>query len=80
MSDILTIHLPVPVPAIKTISRWKVFLALFNLRAHFTTCAELRHQLCRDTEATANLHADTLRHLSQRMGPFEPYPEGGCPK
>jgi hypothetical protein len=38
MTDILTIHLPVPVPVIKTISRWRVFLAVFNPRAHFTTC------------------------------------------
>jgi hypothetical protein len=57
MTDILTIHLPVPVPAIKTISRWRVFLALFNPRAHFTTCTELRHQLCRETEALAQLQA-----------------------
>ena len=40
MTDILTIHLPVPVPAIKTIPRCRVFLALFNPRAHFTTCEE----------------------------------------
>lgn len=52
MNDILTIHLPVPVPAIKTISRWRVFLSLFNPRAHFTTCTELRHELYRETEAT----------------------------
>jgi hypothetical protein len=64
MTDILTIHLPVPVPAIKTISRWRVFLALFNPRAHFTTRQELRHQLCRDTEALANFHIDNLRETS----------------
>jgi hypothetical protein len=66
MSDILTIHLAVPVPAIKTIPRWKVFLALFDPRAHFTTCAELRHQLCRETEATARLQASQLfRNLTK---------------
>jgi hypothetical protein len=63
MTDILTIHLPVPVPVIKTISRWRVFLALFNPHAHFTTCSELQHQLCRETEATALIHADNLRNI-----------------
>jgi len=53
MTDILTIHLPVPVPSVKTISRWRVFLALFNPRAHFTTCEELQHQLQKEVEATA---------------------------
>jgi hypothetical protein len=61
--NILTIKLPVPVPAIKTIPRWRVFLALFNPRAHFTTCTELKHQLCRETEATARFHADNLRNI-----------------
>jgi len=68
MTDILTIHLPVPVPVIKTISRWRVFLALFNPRAHFTTCTELKHQLCRETEATARLQANQVfRNLSEEF-------------
>jgi hypothetical protein len=53
MTEILTIKLPVPVPSIKTISRWKVFLSLFNPHTHFTTCEELRYQLVRETERIA---------------------------
>ena len=67
MTDILTIRLPVPVPVIKTIPRWRVFLALFNPRAHFTTCTELKHQLCRETETAARLHADNLCRENRRI-------------
>ena len=68
MTDILTIHLPVPVPAIKTISRWRVFLSLFNPRAHFTTCEELRHQLCREVEATARMQANQrIRNFTEEF-------------
>lgn len=49
---ILTIKVPVPVPAIKTFSRWRVFLALFDPRSHFTTCDTLKYQLHRETEVT----------------------------
>jgi hypothetical protein len=58
MTDILTLHLPVPVPAIKTISRWRVFLALFDRGTHFTTCTELQHQLWSETETLARFHAN----------------------
>jgi len=69
ITDILTLHLPVPVPVIKTISRWKVFLALLNPRAHFTTCTELRHQICREVEATGRLQANQVfRNLSEEFG------------
>jgi len=61
MTDILTINLPVPVPAIKTISRWRVFLALFDPRSHFTTCEELQHQLVRETETQAAYFQRSLR-------------------
>ena len=61
MTDILTIHLPVPVPTIKTIPRWKVFLALFNPRAHFTTCTELNHQLYRETESQAAVFQKSMK-------------------
>jgi hypothetical protein len=60
MTDILTIDLPVPVPVIKTISRWRVFLALFNPRAHFTTCEELRQQIANETQPTLRLYADNV--------------------
>ncbi len=52
MDSILTIKVPVPVPEIKRFSRWRVFLALFDRNAHFTTCDTLRHQLARETEVT----------------------------
>ena len=69
MTDILTISLPVPVPAIKTIPRWRVFLSLFNPRAHFTTCAELRYQLSVETEATGRLQANQVfRNLTEEFG------------
>jgi len=61
MTDILTIHLPVPVPVIKTIPRWRVFLALFNPRTHFTTCAELQHQLYRETESQASAFQRSMK-------------------
>jgi hypothetical protein len=61
VTEILTIHLPVPVPAIKTISRWRVFLALFNPRAHFTTCEELKHQLYRETESQAAIFQQSMK-------------------
>jgi hypothetical protein len=48
--EILTIKVPVPVPEIKTYSRWRVFLALFDRKAHFTTCDTLRYQLAQETE------------------------------
>lgn len=54
--DILTIKVPVPVPEIKLYSRWRVFLALFDRRAHFTTCDTLQHQLYRETEAITRLN------------------------
>lgn len=66
MTHNLTIHLPVPVPAIKTISRWRVFLALFNPRAHFTTCTELQHQLYRETEVLSKLSTDAFCHELNR--------------
>jgi hypothetical protein len=50
--NILTVKVPVPVPEIKQFSRWQVFKALFNPRAHFTTCESLKHQLTRETEVT----------------------------
>ena len=61
MTDILTIHLPVPVPVIKTLPRWRVFLALFNPRAHFTTCEELKHQLYSETESQAAIFQKSIR-------------------
>lgn len=49
---ILTVKVPVPVPEIKTFSRWRVFLALFDRKAHFTTCDTLQYQLHREMEIT----------------------------
>lgn len=58
--DILTIKVPVPVPEIKTYSRWQVFLALFDRRSHFTTCDTLRHQLAVETERSTRAMLDNL--------------------
>lgn len=58
--DILTIKVPVPVPEIKTYSRWQVFLALFDRNAHFTTCDTLRHQLHRETQLTTQSMVDNI--------------------
>jgi hypothetical protein len=56
MTDILTIHLPVPVPAIKTISRWRVFLALFNPRFSYRVTIQM-----------ANVSAPTPSTLQKRI-------------
>lgn len=48
--DVLVLKVPVPVPQIKRFSRWQMFLALFNPKAHFTTCDTLQHQLHMETE------------------------------
>lgn len=52
MTNILTINVPVPVPAIKTFSRWRMFFSLFNPHAHFTTCEALNYQIEREAEAS----------------------------
>jgi hypothetical protein len=59
--DILTIKVPIPVPEIKTYSRWQVFLALFDRRSHFTTCDTLLHQLALETELTTQHMLDKWR-------------------
>jgi hypothetical protein len=51
--DILMVEIPVPVPEIKMYSRWRVFLSLFNPKAHFTTCDTLQHQLRMETKIFA---------------------------
>jgi len=51
--NILHVKVAVPVPEIKTFSRWRVFVALFNPRSHFTTCETLQYQLRREIEALA---------------------------
>jgi hypothetical protein len=37
-NEFLTVKVPVPIPEINTFSRWRVFLALFDPKSHFTTC------------------------------------------
>lgn len=65
---ILTIKVPVPVPEIKSFSRWRVFLALFDPKAHFTTCDTLRCQLARETEVTARRIADDNLSVRKSWG------------
>ena len=48
---ILKISLPVPVPEIKRFSRWQVLKALFDRKAHFTTCEALQLHLHNETKA-----------------------------
>lgn len=62
--EILTIKVPVPVPEIKRFSRWQVFLALFDPKAHFTTCTSLQSKLYVETERTARHMVD--KNLSVR--------------
>jgi len=51
---ILVLRVPVPVPEIRSFSRWQVFLALFNPKAQFTTCERLQHRLVAETEMMAH--------------------------
>lgn len=58
---ICTVVIPVPVPQIKQFSRWRVFCALFNPKAHFTTCDTLVHQCYTETAQYSNRMIDRFR-------------------
>lgn len=65
-NHIVRITLPVPIPELHTLPRWRVFISLFNRKALFVTCDSLKIQLHKETLGMANFYADKVKCWSPK--------------
>lgn len=63
---IVRISVPIPVPELHSLPRWRVFVSLFNPKMSFHTCKSLKIQLHKETQGLANLYADKVKCWSPK--------------